>query len=883
MKSRILISFLLSLVIALNVPFQVFAAEKSVVYVSEVMVGMGETAEEAKKALTDAGFTVLDRNLNEGAGSALKTEKFVYLGYKTTTDPNEAITDLAVMNMNGGYSFSDYEALMAKYRDSQIKPFIDNFIATIEEYRANYNSDNENNKAKADYAFAILNNIREDDTGGLMGELLLNPTKEELGLTDAQYKALPDEERAKTVDLTTAMMQGNAQIIMLIEQTLAMAADTNDTTWMERLSELGPDGLDEKYAEAGVRPTDASREMASLYDDAAKKILGGWDELRTGLLDYDRYLSEAEPVPTDADDIDVSDLTGFDLDAEEKTEIDLMNPNDMLPYYTGSMENSAALAEEAADHSFDGIYHVLKEITYGEGTMYDFFTQPYEDVSGGNVSVLYPMVSTLTDGQIAAIDFLTVSVLVQIGSTVGDAFEQFSAENSGLFEGLEGLDNVSLYYSVNRELFGDKTALTSEVLRDSALVEKAFGLTDPLENLGGLSALSVISWTAAGSSLLISAVSAARYAKYAHQSAMLRFNAGKLADRLLDQLNYSEKFETYLQPLRDLADNDIGDAQRLIDLATERTEYAVRVVQKNGKYVYRLSSDITWGKEAGKMLDIMRNEELLPYQEYANLYNMETVTYADDLQGAGTIKDLKLTANNIGELESKLDDAVENCQVVKSQKFWRRMEIGFNVAFAVLALTSIVLTAYDLYRYYNVDYTPIPKYIVDEADITTLDADGNKLVVRNDAAYYTVAPTNRPKTHKQFKALQDYADLNGDAGKEWLALYSVKLPGAEPILADSFKVVTGSTSMPEGYTKGIHMFGSNAAANLTDNRYTYNDKLNGMYVYFKTEASASTDAASTFSGGALALVGTGGAAVGAALGAVAASMIKKKKTNADAE
>ncbi|MBQ1503513.1 MAG: hypothetical protein IIZ35_05860, partial [Clostridia bacterium] len=62
------------------------------------------------------------------------------------------------------------------------------------------------------------------------GELLLNPTKEELGLTDGEYKALPDEEKKNTVDLTTAMMQGNAQIIMLIEQTLAMAADTNDTT-----------------------------------------------------------------------------------------------------------------------------------------------------------------------------------------------------------------------------------------------------------------------------------------------------------------------------------------------------------------------------------------------------------------------------------------------------------------------------------------------------------------------------------------------------------------------------------------------------------------------------------------------------------------------------
>ncbi|MBQ4261931.1 MAG: hypothetical protein II709_08625, partial [Ruminococcus sp.] len=289
------------------------------------------------------------------------------------------------------------------------------------------------------------------------------------------------------------------------------------------------------------------------------------------------------------------------------------------------------------------------------------------------------------------------------------------------------------------------------------------------------------------------------------------------------------------------------------------------------------SSDITWGKEAGKILDSMRADDLLPQQEYANLYNMETVTYADDLQGAGTVKDLKLTANDIGRLEDKLKDAAENCQVAKSQKFWHRMEIGFNVAFAVLALTSVILTAYDLYRYYNVDYTPIPKYIVDEADITTLDDDGSRIVVRNDAAYYTVAPTNRAKTHEQYKSLQDYADLNGDAGKEWLALYYNKDDSREPILADSLKAVTGTTSMPEGYTKGIHMFGSTAAANLTDSRYTYNDDLNGIYVYFKTEATSSADAASAFSGGTLALVGAGGAVAGAALGALAAGLVKRKK------
>ena len=878
MKIRTILSILLVLVIALTVPAQAMAADKKPAYVSDVMVGMGETADEAKKALTDAGYTVLDQNVNEGAGSVMKTDKYVYLGYKTTENAAEAITDLATMNMNGGYSFSDYEALMDKYRDSQIKPFIDKFIATINEFRENYKSDNEGNKAKADYAYAILNNFRDDDTGSLMGDLLLNPTKEERGLTDDQYKALSDEEKQKTINLTTALMQGNSQIILLIEQILAMAADTNETTWLERLSEMGPDGLEQKYAEKGIRPTDAKKEMASLYDDTAKIILGSWDELRNGLLDYDATMSKTKSTSKDKGDIDVSDLTQFDVSNKGESELNLDKADEMVPYYTQTMENSNAIAEEAVNHTFDGIYHVLKGVPYGEGTMYDFFTKPYPEVSGENISTLYPMVSTLTAGQTAAIEFLNTTVLAQIGATVGDAFEQFSADNSDMFEALVDLDNVSLYYAVNREIFGDKTALTSDLMRNSALTEKAFGLTDPLQNLGGLSALSAISWAATSASLLMTVVSASKYTKYAN----LINDTSMLSKMLHEHLSYSEKFSNRLQILQDMVDMESDDAMYLMDVAAERTEYALRVVNQDGKYVYKLSVDLVWGKEAGRILDGLKNTDALDKMDYYRLYDMEDVRFIE-LDSAGSFKDLRLTAKDLGELENKLEDACTKCSFSKTQKIYKGMKIAFGVVFAVLAITSVALSVYDLYRYFNINYTPIPKYIVDEADITTLDADGNKLVNRNDAAYYTVASTNRPENHKQYKSLQDYADLNGDVGKEWLALYYAKNSSDAPILADSFTVVIGSASMPGDYTRSIHMFGSDAAMNLTDSNYTYNDDLNGLYIYFKTDAAASTDTASAFSGGMLALVGVGGAVVGAAIGALVTVLIKRKKKPQEAE
>ena len=73
-------------------------------YISEVKVGMDKTEQGATKELLEGGYTILSKDgkyadLNEEAGSdaaLARGQKKVYLGYKTTNYPNEAITDLAV-------------------------------------------------------------------------------------------------------------------------------------------------------------------------------------------------------------------------------------------------------------------------------------------------------------------------------------------------------------------------------------------------------------------------------------------------------------------------------------------------------------------------------------------------------------------------------------------------------------------------------------------------------------------------------------------------------------------------------------------------------------------------------------------------------------------
>ena len=113
-----------------------------------------------------------------------------------------------------------------------------------------------------------------------------------------------------------------------------------------------------------------------------------------------------------------------------------------------------------------------------------------------------------------------------------------------------------------------------------------------------------------------------------------------------------------------------------------------------------------------------------------------------------------------------------------------------------------------------------------------------------------------------------------------LALYSVKNEAMSPILASSLKVVVGSSTVPEGYETGIHMFGEKAAFNLNDKHYCWNQSAKSIMVYFKVDKTAASSAVTTgsnFTGGVVALTGVAGIAFGALVSGIAVSYMNKKK------
>lgn len=219
-----------------------------------------------------------------------------------------------------------------------------------------------------------------------------------------------------------------------------------------------------------------------------------------------------------------------------------------------------------------------------------------------------------------------------------------------------------------------------------------------------------------------------------------------------------------------------------------------------------------------------------------------------------------------------------------------KLAIGFGVAMIVLSFVAIYMNYRDLVDYYKVDYAPIPHYIVDKKDITTVNDKGESIVIKNLAAYYKAVDCNRATDDKWCDTLDTCADLNGAVGRQWLALYTAMNNAVGPILASSLKAVIGSDQVPAEYTTGIHMFGSDAAFNLNNTNYVWNNKATSVFVYFNrgqvAAKSATTDATSAAGSvtttGFMALAGAGGMIIGI-LGTLAVTYFVRKNKKKEKE
>ena len=235
LKSRVL-SAVLTCTMLLTTPIGTVkaAAEDTGKYISEVYIAYGSTEDEAKSWLTSHGWEPVEGNFNAGTDDRVAA----VMGIKRTSDPNDAVTDMAVMNMGTegymGYSFDDYQSLLNE-KKADIDEFVDCFMPVIQEYRDNYDGKgSESGKARAQAAHELLNKFYDgeidgqyavNDTGMPLGDLFLNTTRRELG--EDKYDALSKNEQVKYGDLQQIILESSAGALQTVEHVLALEADSN--------------------------------------------------------------------------------------------------------------------------------------------------------------------------------------------------------------------------------------------------------------------------------------------------------------------------------------------------------------------------------------------------------------------------------------------------------------------------------------------------------------------------------------------------------------------------------------------------------------------------------------------------------------------------------
>ena len=731
--SRVLIALILAVLIAATLPAQVFAVSTPV-YISDIRLGEGSSTQSALNGLDkydilkyeDGSFVDLNQNAGSDDDKA-KGQKVVLLGYKTTKNKDEAITDIALMNMKGGFSVHDYDALMESNFKEQILPFIENFKTAIEEYRVNYNSSNAANKKRALYTHDLLNKLIDDDTGKPLGDLLLNKTKYELG--DDAYNALSAKEKKNHADIGTIIMQANGNATLTIENAITRAADTGENTWIDRMCEITYDDL---IDETGLSPSKAVKEVAKKYDDDASTLLNMWNEFTAYLDGYNEAKTTLENYDDDAVTaaFKAYDEMADGISDEEKAETEKAYIDALEQY------NLAMLAAENV-----AIYEKLKEIKYNGGSLLEFFSQQKEEVEE-DVTVLYPIVAALSAGQKAGMEFVSLKELVSMA--LGDP-DKLNTDD------INKMDSVSVYDGVDRGIYEKGgVGLTSDAMRKNA-AEK------PVEDYDSTLQALLYSAIAVGSVMFVSGIGlfAASYKTYRYAAAM---------------------------------DANIikGSAQQL-------------------QRAFRINSIVT------------------------------------------------------------------------------RLSIAIPLITCVVFLVLTCVYIHEAEKKYNVKFDAIPRYMVDAKDIVDYNAKGEKVVIKNQDAYYRSALCNRSKYNDEYEILGEAGDINGTVCKQWVAMYFAKNKAEAPILADSLKVVRGSETVPAGYSAGIHMFGTDAAENFNNPLYVWNSSAPKIFVYYKTEEAGASTAGSNFTAGTVVLSAVAGLAVGALATALGATISKKKKGSKPAE
>ena len=328
-KSTKIISFLLAaLMLVMAFPITSFAA-KDEIYIKEIRISTASTEAEAKNFLIDNGYTVVNTDLNQKTG-----KDCVFIGYKTTADPDEAITDISLMQMDGGYSFAEYEALLEQ-KTNEINNMLDSLSECLAEARANLAAGQKN----AQGAREVLNFFKEDDSGKLLGDFLLG-------------------QETSREDLVKVFLQANGDVASIIYNMLAFACTDNgeDTSWLAKLENVDIWGEYDPL----------------VYSDAASAIVDAFVNIHDMIVTYENeYMGIADNIGNNSEYADYTDEEIEDLLPDSYAEYAVVYET-LSQYRYGGKPLLDFFKEDPYELDTEDLYPILSVLTLGQREIIKF-------------------------------------------------------------------------------------------------------------------------------------------------------------------------------------------------------------------------------------------------------------------------------------------------------------------------------------------------------------------------------------------------------------------------------------------------------------------------------------------------------------------------------
>ena len=392
-----------------SLPLTVFAEEinnggsaEQELYIKEVKLVQAKNREEAANLLALNGYQMLDYNLNEGTG-----KDGIWLGYISTTDPTEAIYDLKLMNMDGGFTRTSMEKALEAQKSALSEMAVD-LEYLMDEFAEAYEAGSEPAKS----AYRALNVFRVVD-----GETEL---LEENGLG---YKIVHGE--ITLTNITEILLFCDPTFVDTIVKLLTMGIQTRNGNWLQKLSEAGPYDEDTEYMkdeEELERRAEQLLNVIQLYSGIYNAMV------KSGLMpdDFDENFN---PVYKDNGAEGDTTLTAEEADLQKVDE-------SRYKFYK-------IAADELAKYSYG---------TEGE-TLKDLFVSLEEEY---NTKVLYPMVSVLSDAEFSALSYGCFLEMVTGADATEATFESYDEVLDII---TEEQSSVYLYLGVDKALFDDEAII----------------------------------------------------------------------------------------------------------------------------------------------------------------------------------------------------------------------------------------------------------------------------------------------------------------------------------------------------------------------------------------------------------------------------------------